>query len=81
MRASVSRSSSFGVVPDEIERVEAGDRAARDRDEREREQLAGEHRARAVDELRERRHLQRRQRDEDAEASASTTPIFTNADR
>ena len=47
--------------------VESGDRAAGDRDERERKDLAGEHRSRAVGELRQRRHVQRRQRDHDAE--------------
>ena len=39
------------------QRVEARDRAAGDRDEAEREDLAGEDRAGAVDEARERRHL------------------------
>ena len=42
------------------ERVEAGDRAAGDRDEDERKHRAGEHGAAAADELRERRRLQRR---------------------
>ena len=69
------------------QRVEAGDRAARDRDEREREQLAGEHRPRAVDELRQRRHLQRRQHDRGCRAPArarrrsSRTPRGSRAAR
>src|SRR5436305_1786223 len=44
--------------------MESRDRAAGDRDEAEREYLAREHRSRAVDEPRQCRHLQRRQRDE-----------------
>ena len=45
----------------------AADRAARDRDEREGKERAGEHRSGAVDEPRERRHLERRQHDENAD--------------
>ena len=49
------------------QRVEAGDRAARDGDEAEREQRAGNDRAAAAGELGERRHLQFRVDDDHAE--------------
>ena len=64
---SDSLSIIFGVVPDDDQRVEARDRAARDGDEREREQRAGNDRAAAADELAERRHLECRVDDDDAE--------------
>ena len=50
-RASVSLSSIFGVVPGGNQRVEAGDRAAGDGDEQEREELALDDGPAAVDEL------------------------------
>ena len=58
--------------------MEAGDRAARDGDEAEREDLAGEDRAGAVDEARERRQLQLRPHEQDADGQHHTTPSFTN---
>ena len=67
MRASVSRSSSLGVVPDAMSawKPEIAPHAivmnANGKT------LAGEDRPGAVGELRQRRHLQRRQHDEDAE--------------
>ena len=67
MRASVSRASSFGVVPDAISawKPEIAPQAivmnAKGKI------FAGEDRPGAVGELRERRHLQRRQHDHDAE--------------
>ena len=50
---SLSLSTIFGVVPDEMSAVEAGDRAAGDRDEHEGEQRAGDDRAAAADVLRD----------------------------
>jgi hypothetical protein len=47
--------------------VEARYRAAGDRDEREGEHLSGEYRPTAIGELRQGRHLKRRQDDQDAE--------------
>ena len=47
--------------------MEAGDRAAGDGDEQEREQGAFPHRAGAVDELGDRRHFQLRVEDHDAD--------------
>ena len=47
--------------------MEAADRAARDSDEAEREDLAGEDGPVAVRELRQRRHFQLRRRKEDAD--------------
>ena len=49
------------------QRVKAGDRAAGDGDEAERENFAGEDGAGAVDEARERGHLQRRAHEQDAD--------------
>ncbi len=56
------------------QRVEARHRAAGDGDEQEREQLARECRAGAVDELRHRRHLQVGTHDQDAERQAGDHP-------
>jgi hypothetical protein len=66
-RASASFSSSLGVVPDEISewKPEIAPHAMVMKHER--EDLSREHRTGAVDELRDRRHLQRRQHEDDAE--------------
>ena len=58
--------------------MKSGDRAAGDRDEDEWKHLAGEDRAGAVDELRDRRHLDVGIQDHDPMASATIVPIFMN---
>src|SRR5207249_10660705 len=54
-RTSASLEMSLGVVPLD-QRVKAGDRAAGDGDEHEREELPAEERPAAVDQLRDRGH-------------------------
>ena len=74
--AAVADDPGVGLASDHLgrragrdQRVESGDRAARDRDEREWEQLAREHRPFARGrERRQGRHAERRQEDEDRHA-------------
>ena len=56
--------------------MEAGDRAAGDGDEDEREQRAGDDRPAAADELREGRRLELRVDDDDADDQERMVPIF-----
>ena len=61
--------------------MEAGDRAAGDGDEQEREQGAFPHRAGAVDELGDRRHFQLRVEDHDADRQPDDHADFQEGGR
>ena len=73
-RASPSRVSIFGRRPRGHQRVKAADRPARHGDEGEGKELAAEDGAGAVHELRHRRHLDRRQREQDTGGQGQDRP-------
>ena len=71
---AIADEAGIGLVPDHLgrgagrdERMEAGYRAAGDGDEQEGKQAARPDRTGAIDELRERRHLQLRRNEDDAD--------------
>ena len=61
--------------------VEAGHGTARNGNEGERKELSCEYRTAAVDELRDRRHLELRHQHDDGDADTEIVPIFMNAER
>ena len=71
MRASVSRRISFGRGAAGDQGMKAADRAAGDGDEREGKNISGEHRAGAVDEAGQRRHVQHGPQRDDSQCQQS----------